>query len=230
MMELRPGRASRGRVAAAEEGVVMSWTTRQRRTALGIGAGAMFILLVAFEVLIEGGMTPIGLLFEVIMLALLVGTSVTTGLLFTRVQDQEYRSTELRREIAGIRASNTAWREQTAAQVRELGRAIQRQLADWGLTPAEQEIGLLLLKGFSHKEIARLRRTSEMTVRQQATAVYQKSGLGGRAELSAFFLDELLPEAAAGPPVRDAPPIRPGNARRRRCSCDADLRLHRRRA
>ena len=188
----------------------MNWTTRQRRTALGIGAGAMFILLVAFEVLIEGGMTPIGVLFEVIMLALLIGTSVTTGLLVTRVQDQEHHSTELRREITGIRASNAAWREQTAAQVRELGRAIQRQLADWGLTPAEQEIGLLLLKGFSHKEIARLRRTSEMTVRQQATAVYQKSGLGGRAELSAFFLDELLPETAVGQPSRDAPPIRAG--------------------
>jgi hypothetical protein len=68
-----------------------------------------------------------------------------------------------------------------------------------------------LLKGFSHKEIARLRRTSEMTVRQQATAVYQKSGLGGRAELSAFFLDDLLrPETVAGPAARDAPPIRPG--------------------
>jgi hypothetical protein len=29
-------------------------------------------------------------------------------------------------------------------------------------------------------------------VRQQAIAVYRKSGLAGRAELSAFFLEDLL--------------------------------------
>jgi DNA-binding CsgD family transcriptional regulator len=184
---------------------------RLSRSALAIAAGAMFVALITGEALIEGGMTMVNLIFETVMLALIVGTSVATALLFTRVEDQERRDVELRREIAGVRSSNAAWREQSAAQVRELGRAIQRQLSDWGLTPAEQEIGLLLLKGFSHKEIARLRRTSEMTVRQQATAVYQKSGLGGRAELSAFFLDDLLVLEQAPPPSeRDAPPIRPG--------------------
>jgi hypothetical protein len=30
------------------------------------------------------------------------------------------------------------------------------------------------------------------TVRQHAVAVYRKSGLAGRAELSAFFLEDLL--------------------------------------
>jgi len=32
----------------------------------------------------------------------------------------------------------------------------------------------------------------ERTVRQHAVAVYRKSGLSGRAELSAFFLEDLL--------------------------------------
>ncbi|MEY3046615.1 MAG: hypothetical protein RL242_3457, partial [Pseudomonadota bacterium] len=52
--------------------------------------------------------------------------------------------------------------------------------------------GLLLLKGLSFKEIAELRQTSERTVRQQAGEVYRKSGLGGRNELAAFFLEDLL--------------------------------------
>ena len=33
---------------------------------------------------------------------------------------------------------------------------------------------------------------SDRTVRQQAVEVYRKSGLSGRAELSAFFLEDLL--------------------------------------
>jgi DNA-binding NarL/FixJ family response regulator len=51
---------------------------------------------------------------------------------------------------------------------------------------------VLMLKGLSHKEIARVRATSEATVRQQAASVYRKSGLSSRAELSAFFLEDLL--------------------------------------
>jgi DNA-binding NarL/FixJ family response regulator len=43
-----------------------------------------------------------------------------------------------------------------------------------------------------HKAIADLRQTSERTVRQQALAVYRKSGLNGRNDLAAFFLEDLL--------------------------------------
>ncbi len=37
-----------------------------------------------------------------------------------------------------------------------------------------------------------MRSTTETTIRQQALALYRKSGLGSRAELSAFFLEDLL--------------------------------------
>ena len=39
-----------------------------------------------------------------------------------------------------------------------------------------------------------MRETRERTVREQARAVYRKAGLGGRSELSAFFLEDLLPD------------------------------------
>jgi DNA-binding NarL/FixJ family response regulator len=61
----------------------------------------------------------------------------------------------------------------------------------------EREIALLLMKGYSHKAIARDRGRSERTVRQHAVAIYQKSGLGGRAELAAFFLEDLMLPGAA---------------------------------
>ena len=50
-----------------------------------------------------------------------------------------------------------------------------------------------MLKGLSHKEIAKLRNSSAVTVRQQAAAVYAKSGLSSRAELAAYFLEDLFP-------------------------------------
>ncbi len=69
---------------------------------------------------------------------------------------------------------------------------ITEQFNKWGLTPGERDVGLLLIKGLSMKEIADLRNSNEATVRQQASAIYKKSGVGGRQELAAFFLDDLL--------------------------------------
>ena len=85
-----------------------------------------------------------------------------------------------------------AWRARAQKILRGLGEEIDEQLGEWGLTPVERETALMLLKGLSHKEIAQLSEKSERTVRQHAIAVYRKSGLGGRAELSAFFLEDLL--------------------------------------
>ena len=59
--------------------------------------------------------------------------------------------------------------------------------------------GLGQAKGLSLKEISTVRSTSERTVRTQARALYGKSGLEGRAALSAFFLEDLL---APTEPVR----------------------------
>ena len=77
-----------------------------------------------------------------------------------------------------------------------LGSAISRQFDEWGLSEAEAEIGLFLLKGLSLQEVADLRRTSERTAREQARAVYRKSGLAGRNELAAYVLEDLLPPRA----------------------------------
>ncbi|MEQ8557304.1 MAG: hypothetical protein RIB03_03215 [Henriciella sp.] len=89
------------------------------------------------------------------------------------------------------------WRSEHKALLSGLSVAIARQFSDWGLTQAESEIGFLLLKGFSHHEIAELRGTSERTAREQARSLYRKSGLTGRNQLSAFFLEDLLQPAKA---------------------------------
>jgi len=84
------------------------------------------------------------------------------------------------------------WKKESNELIQGLGIAIEHQFERWQLTKAEAEVGLFLLKGLSHKEIATIRQTSERTVREQSRALYRKSGLSGRSSLSAFFLEDLL--------------------------------------
>lgn len=98
----------------------------------------------------------------------------------------------LRDHLADVRAEAERWRAEAKEALDGLGVAIDAQFERWSLSSAEREVGLLLLKGLSHQEIADVRGVSERTARQQARAVYKKAGLSGRAELSAYFLEDLL--------------------------------------
>lgn len=91
------------------------------------------------------------------------------------------------------------WRARANQFLRGLGAEIDAQFTQWSLTPTEKEVALLLLKGLGHKQAASVLGRSERTVRQHAVAVYRKSGCAGRAELAAFFLEDLLlPQPPAG--------------------------------
>lgn len=94
------------------------------------------------------------------------------------------------------RADAERWRAETAQLLRGLSEAIERQFHAWGLTRSEQEVGFLLLKGLSLKDVAAVRGVEEKTIRNQSLAIYRKAGLGGRAELAAFFLEDLLAPSA----------------------------------
>jgi DNA-binding CsgD family transcriptional regulator len=99
---------------------------------------------------------------------------------------------QTRTDLAEALVEAAQWRRESRELIQGLGIAIENQFARWRLTKAEAEVGFLLLKGLSHKEIAGLRQTSERTVREQARGLYRKSGLSGRSSLSAFFLEDLL--------------------------------------
>ncbi len=99
---------------------------------------------------------------------------------------------ELALSLESQRAERDAWRRSAESALDGLGRAIDAQFDAWQLTPTEREVALLVLKGRSHKQIARLTNRSERTVRQHAASVYQKAGLAGRAELAAFFLEDVM--------------------------------------
>jgi len=102
------------------------------------------------------------------------------------------RAKRLETDLLSKSADLQIWQDKAAQYIKGLSESIDEQMNLWELTRAEKEVALLLLKGFSLRELADMRGTSERTVRQQATRVYEKAGLRGRAELSAFFLEDLM--------------------------------------
>ena len=96
------------------------------------------------------------------------------------------------RQTVVERREAAAWRAQAEELLKGVGKTVERQFATWGLTPAEAEVALLLLKGLSFKEIAAVRDTTDRTAREQARGVYEKAGVAWRAELSAWFMEDLL--------------------------------------
>lgn len=98
----------------------------------------------------------------------------------------------LEQELNELRVQRESWRIKAKESLQNLSQIIDEQFEQWHLTPAEKEVGLLILKGLSHKEIAEIRNSSERTVRQQAAAIYSKGGLSGKGHLSAFFLEDLM--------------------------------------
>lgn len=128
-------------------------------------------------------------LVEMLFIALSLGSA---ALLWWGWRQANASLVQFRQAMEAHQSERDAWRNQAQGYLRGLGEAIDRQFQAWGLTNAESETAMLLLKGLGHKEISQVANKSERTVRQHAIAVYRKSGLPGRAGLSAFFLEDLL--------------------------------------
>ena len=112
-----------------------------------------------------------------------------------RLRDSRAEADTLASALNQSIAEGNQWRAAARTHAEGLGLAIQQQFRDWQLSASEGDVAMLMLKGLSHKEIANLRKSSSATVRQQAAAVYAKSGLSSRAELAAYFLEDLFPSA-----------------------------------
>lgn len=123
-----------------------------------------------------------------VMLASFTGV----GILWHGWRAAEARAAQLDVDLDAAKREAEKFRADAGEALKGLGAAIDKQFDRWSLTPAEREVGLLLLKGLSHRETAEVRKTTEVTVRQQALAVYRKAGLRNRSDLSAFFLEDLL--------------------------------------
>jgi DNA-binding CsgD family transcriptional regulator len=171
------------------------------------GPRIQLVLAAVFLLVVAGGVADlildrpttlfsIHILFEVglVLVSLSAATYLARGWYRAQVLLAESERESERRDRERVE-----WQTRAGAALEGLGAALAVQFEAWSLTAAERRTALMLLKGLSHKRIARITGTSERTVRQHAVAVYRKSGLAGRAELAGFFLEALaLPEDLAG--------------------------------
>lgn len=69
---------------------------------------------------------------------------------------------------------------------------VEEHFLNWKLTPAEKEVAWLSIKGFSTTEIAKIRKTSEGTVKAQGNGIYRKANVSGRTQLLSILVEDLL--------------------------------------
>ncbi|WP_196137813.1 LuxR C-terminal-related transcriptional regulator [Aliikangiella sp. G2MR2-5] len=125
---------------------------------------------------------------------LVIATLATLLILFL-IKKQIVYSEQIKKlkiELKETCQANQKVSDALASARKALSEAIKEQFNNWRLTDTEQEIGILILKGFSHKEIAYFRNVTEKTVRNQSTNIYRKAGVNGKHAFSAWFIEDLL--------------------------------------
>jgi len=153
-----------------------------------------FVVLVGLDLVsdyLEGG-TGTHLILEGLLLAL---SGAVFGGGVRQLLQARQKIESLKSDVEKLNEEKEKWKSETHQLLAGLSVKIENQFAYWKLTPAETEVGFLLLKGFSLKEVADMRKTKLKTVQQQSQSIYQKTGLASRSELAAFFLEDLLPPA-----------------------------------
>lgn len=135
------------------------------------------------------GVATFHLLQEFVVMAAAAGVFFWVTL---RVQRSRAELERLHAELEAVRKMRMPESDQVQVARRQLSDAIAEQFETWGLSKSEREVGLLLLKGFSLKEISVLREVTEKTIRQQASSIYKKADLPGRHALSAWFMEDIL--------------------------------------
>tara|TARA_R110000851_G_scaffold249074_1_gene401609 strand:+ start:457 stop:1005 length:549 start_codon:yes stop_codon:yes gene_type:complete len=160
-----------------------------------VGTFVFFVLTGIELVTTKEPLSLVDITMELLENSLLAGAMVVMAAIAseTRILRRQHRL--LIDKVTEVAADSEKWRQAAQDVVADLNRAIDSQFSEWSLSEAERGVALLMLKGFSHKEIARLRSSTSATVRQQASAIYEKSSLPNRSEFVAFFLDAMLAPA-----------------------------------
>ncbi|TNC69835.1 helix-turn-helix transcriptional regulator [Rubellimicrobium roseum] len=139
-------------------------------------SAVLFIANIVFSVLgvapvawVVYELTEIGAALGLILGTVLGGVALRRSLIRTREAE------------ARLRAASGAFMD-----------LLEERFAAWGLTPAERDVALFAIKGMSTPEIAKMRQTSEGTVKAQTAAIYRKAGVSGRPQLLSLFIEDLM--------------------------------------
>ncbi|WP_420429473.1 helix-turn-helix transcriptional regulator [Algiphilus sp.] len=165
--------------------------TERQRDYLTLALTLLIVLATAVDIGLDASAgTPLRhILHEVLLMAAALGLAAwVAGDLRRKTREVA----QLREELNVVARAGAPRNAEVEAARTSLSHAIDSQFADWGLSQGEKDVGRLLLKGLSIREIAALRETQEKTVRQQASAIYRKADLPGRHAFAAWFLEDLL--------------------------------------
>jgi len=157
------------------------------------------LILIFFTLVIASGIDLLSDFSEktdlghVIKEAVIVAISLTAiAWLLLDMRRQAAEIMLLREELSVIKTPEQKPNKEVLEAKKTLSHVISQQFDDWNLSNSEKEVGWLLLKGLSLREIAMLRNTLEKTVRQQASSIYKKAGINGRHTFSAWFIEDVL--------------------------------------
>lgn len=110
-----------------------------------------------------------------------------TGVIMGAVLLRQARLRTAKAEAA-LRLAKSAFRD-----------VLEERFTEWDLTPAERDVAMFAIKGFSTTDIASFRLVSEGTVKAQTNAIYRKAGVSGRSQLLSLFIDELVADDQSPP-------------------------------
>jgi len=157
------------------------------------------LILLFFTLVIASGIdllsdfsekTDLGHVIKEAVIVIISLTAIAWLLLDMRRQATEIMM--LREELSAMKTPVQKPKKEVLEAKKTLGHVISQQFDDWNLSNSEKEVGWLLLKGLSLREIAMLRNTLEKTVRQQASSIYKKAGINGRHAFAAWFIEDVL--------------------------------------
>ena len=132
----------------------------------------------AFDLILEG---------SILLLVLF-----TTNYVWKKFTIELETKETIEKDLEQTKILATKWENKSRDFVKEFQAFVTTQFDAWSLSKSEKEIAVLVLNGKSSKEISSHRFTSERTIRNQCRSIYEKSGLAGKSELSAYFLSELI--------------------------------------
>jgi len=112
--------------------------------------------------------------------------------LVTDLKREQLRNQQLESDLQSLNDRQAQLKAKLRKAQRNFADLVRAQLEQWQLTPSEQEIAWLLLKGYNSKEISAFRGTAEKTVRNQLTSIYRKSELRDKQAFISWFVDDLF--------------------------------------
>lgn len=95
--------------------------------------------------------------------------------------------------------------EQTLNMLRgQFDEVLHARFNEWGLTPAEKDVALFMIRGLTNEEIAAARNTASGTIKAQSTSIFRKVGVRSKPELMSTIIDHFLDQSAGSSPRGDA--------------------------